>query len=196
MSDNNKNQIDSILSFVAGRNPPSESSLRERGTFSQLFRILEASSWLLMATDLLPFPSAPLGMPDNESHGSKHFYTFLYTDAVYPGYMEWNHHNSFDDPLDSSFSIPLPDPSYNSQSINQNSGQTISSDTLSYPIINRDSVEIPNELPLPDPTFQNMELTSDDPTFTPSLPSTYSLPPPIQPSTIPKPSMCCFIFSP
>ena len=65
MDDPNKSQLDSILSFVAGKNNPSEKSLRERGSRIHYDIIVEASSWLLMATDLLPI-SMPLGNPEFE----------------------------------------------------------------------------------------------------------------------------------
>ena len=79
MDENNKSQIDSILSFVAGKSPQSESSLRERGTNDTYSLLLEASSWLLMATDLLPFPSLQGSFPETGLTNGRHFSLMYYS---------------------------------------------------------------------------------------------------------------------
>lgn len=71
MDEYNKGHLDSVLTYVAGKSNPMTEPLRERGTSWSLLQIVEASSWLLMATDLVPFSPNPMSSaPQLEMDGS------------------------------------------------------------------------------------------------------------------------------
>lgn len=60
MDELNKGHLDSVLTYVAGKSNPLTEPLRERGVNWFLIQMVEASSWLLMATDLVPFSPNPM----------------------------------------------------------------------------------------------------------------------------------------
>ncbi|KAK8797698.1 hypothetical protein WA171_005230 [Blastocystis sp. BT1] len=95
MNGANQSPFESVLSFVTGKPTQDKEKLRER----------EAGSWLLMATDLVPFSPNSLRPSSGLVNDG---------DRVGQDFLGWDTTNPYEDSMLSSFSLQLPDSSADS----------------------------------------------------------------------------------